>query len=145
MDAVHPMGLGTTFGGNPVAAAVASEVIDVVSDSLFLGRVRELGELMARRLVELSERYGIVGDVRGLGMMRALELVRDRRTKEPAPEETERVISAARSKGLLLLKGGAFGNVIRLHPPLTVERELLERGLDLLEEALREVSSGASK
>ncbi len=145
MDAVHPMGLGTTFGGNPVAAAVASEVIDVVSDSLFLGRVRELGELMARRLVELSERYGIVGDVRGLGMMRALELVRDRRTKEPAPEETERVISTARSKGLLLLKGGAFGNVIRLHPPLTVERELLERGLDLLEEALREVSSGASK
>jgi 4-aminobutyrate aminotransferase/(S)-3-amino-2-methylpropionate transaminase len=88
MDAVHPMGLGTTFGGNPVAAAVASEVIDVVSDSLFLERVRELGELMARRLVELSERYEIVGDVRGLGMMRALELVRDRRTKEPAPEET---------------------------------------------------------
>jgi 4-aminobutyrate aminotransferase/(S)-3-amino-2-methylpropionate transaminase len=78
-------------------------------------------------------------------MMRALELVRDRRTEEPAPEETDRVISTARSKGLLLLKGGAFGNVIRLHPPLTVERELPERGLDLLEETLREVSSGASK
>ncbi len=145
MDAVHPMGLGTTFGGNPVAAAVASEVIDVVSDGRFLERVREKGELMARRLGELRERYELVGDVRGLGMMRALELVRDGRTKEPAPEETERLISAARSRGLLLLKGGAFGNVIRLHPPLTVELELLERGMDLLEESLKEVSSGASR
>jgi len=145
MDAVHPMGLGTTFGGNPVAAAVASEVIDVVSDGRFLERVREMGGLMARRLEELQERYELVGDVRGLGMMRALELVRDRRTKEPAQEEAERVISAARSRGLLLLKGGAFGNVIRLHPPLTIERELLERGLDLLEEALKAVSPSPSE
>lgn len=140
MDAVHPMGLGTTFGGNPVAAAVATEVIEILTKDGVLERAVELGRVMERRLEEISERYELVGDVRGLGAMRALELVRDRRSKEPAAEETDRLISEARSRGLLLLKGGPFGNVIRLHPPLTIERELLERGLDVLEESLAEVS-----
>jgi len=140
MDAVHPMGLGTTFGGNPVAAAVASEVLEVMTSGGVLERAVELGRIMERRLLEISERYEIVGDVRGMGAMRALELVRDRRSKEPATEETDRLVAEARSRGLLLLKGGLFGNVVRLHPPLTIERELLERGLDLLEQSLAEIS-----
>ncbi len=90
--------------------------------------------------MEISERYEVVGDVRGMGAMRALELVRDRRSKEPATEETDRLVAEARSRGLLLLRGGLFGNVVRLHPPLTIERELLERGLDLLEQSLAGIS-----
>ncbi|MCS7094966.1 MAG: aspartate aminotransferase family protein [Thaumarchaeota archaeon] len=139
MDAVHPMGLGTTFGGNPVAAAVACKVLDAIWERRLFERASRIGEIISARVNQMAERFEIVGDVRGIGAMRAIELVRDKRTKEPASDTTEAVIEVARRKGLILLKGGLYGNVIRLHPPLTIEEELLEEGLNRLEESIGEV------
>ncbi|MCS6788277.1 MAG: aspartate aminotransferase family protein [Aigarchaeota archaeon] len=143
MDAVHPMGLGTTFGGNPIAAAVACKVLDAIGERRLLERAVRIGEIVAARFDLLAERFEIVGDVRGLGAMRAVEFVRNRRTKEPAASVTEAVIETARRKGLILLKGGLYGNVIRLHPPLTIEEGLLEEGLNRLEESIDEVQRQA--
>jgi len=87
----------------------------------------------------MADKYELIGDVRGLGVMQAIELVKDRKTKEPATDEVSKVIVKAREKGLLLLRAGLYLNVIRLHPPLTIEEELLNKGLDILEESLKEV------
>jgi len=97
--------------------------------------------MMRKRLEEMREKYELIGDVRGLGAMQAVELVKDRKSKEPAADETMRVINKAREKGLLLLRAGVYLNVIRLHPPLTIEEGELMRGLDILEESIREVVS----
>ncbi|MGB9828201.1 MAG: aspartate aminotransferase family protein [Thermosphaera sp.] len=139
MEKTHPGSFGGTYGGNPVSCAAALKVIEVMQRDRLPERAVELGEMVRKRLNELYEKYEIVGDVRGLGVMQAIELVKDRKTKEPASSETSKVIDKARDKGLLLLKAGLYHNVIRLHPPLTIEKEILEKGLDLLEESLKEV------
>jgi len=131
--------LGGTFGGNPVAAAVALKVIEIMIRDKIPERAERLGSIMRKRLSEMEEKFEIIGEVRGLGAMQAIELVRDRAIKEPAAEETGKIISVARRKGLLLLRAGPYMNVIRLHPPLTIEEELLHKGLDILEESIREV------
>jgi 4-aminobutyrate aminotransferase/(S)-3-amino-2-methylpropionate transaminase len=95
---------------------------------------------MKKRLEEMKERYEIIGDVRGLGVMQAIELVKNRGTKEAATEATSEVIKRARERGLLLLKAGLFSNVVRLHPPLTISEKMLDSGLDILEECIKEVS-----
>lgn len=133
--------LGTTFGGNPVACAVAAKVIEIMKRDDMARRAMILGEIIRKRLEEFYERYEIVGDVRGLGVMRAFELVKDRKTKEPAAAETSKLLEKARQKGLLLLKAGLYSNVVRFHPPLTIEEETLEKGLEKTEEALKEVFS----
>jgi len=130
---------GGTFGGNPVACAVALKVIEIMQRDRIPERAEKLGQMMRKRLDEMSEKYGLIGDVRGLGAMQAIELVKDRRTKEPAADETMKVINKAREKGLLLLRAGIYRNVIRLHPPLTIEEENLMKGLNILEDSLKEV------
>ncbi|PNV77936.1 MAG: aspartate aminotransferase family protein, partial [Thermoproteota archaeon] len=139
MDRTVPGSFGGTFGGNPVSCAVALKVIEIMQRDKIPERAERIGSIIRKRLNEMSERYEIIGDVRGLGAMQAIELVKDRETKEPAVEETSRLFDAARKKGLLLLKAGIYLNVIRIHPPLTIEEDLLNRGLDILEESLREV------
>ncbi len=137
MDAVHPGGLGGTYGGNPVAAAAALAVLDKIEREGLLARSRELGERVRARLREMQERHALVGDVRGRGMMNAIELVRDRGTKEPIDAETgTRIIQACLRDGLLVIKAGTYDNVIRLLPPLTIDEGLLEEGLQILDEAL---------
>ena len=133
MDAVGVGGLGGTFGGNPVACAAAAVVLDTVSSSGFRERAEELGRTIRGRL----EGMDVVGDVRGLGPMLALELVRDAESREPAPERTAAVVAAARERGLLLLSCGLYGNVIRLLPPLTIDAAELDEGLDILEASLQ--------
>ena len=130
MDAVHPGGLGGTFGGNPVACAAALAVIDELSATGFRKRSEEVGALLRRRLGEIAARQPVVGEVRGLGAMLALELA------EPTADAAKATTTAALAKGLLLLSCGVYGNVIRLLPPLTATDEELEHGLELLEEAL---------
>jgi 4-aminobutyrate aminotransferase len=130
MDAPPPGGLGGTFGGNPVACAAAAVVLDVVADPAFRARAEELGRTLRERLDAVAERFDVVGEVRGLGPMLALEL------RERSPELALRVTAAAFERGLLLLSCGLDGNVIRLLPPLTVADEELDRGLRLLEESL---------
>jgi 4-aminobutyrate aminotransferase len=130
MDAVHVGGLGGTFGGNPVACAAALAVLDELAKPDFARRAEHVGSLLRARLDEIAARQPLVGEVRGLGPMLALEL------REPTSDAAKATTAAAFEKGLLLLSCGLDGNVIRLLPPLTATDEELERGLSLLEEAL---------
>src|SRR6266516_1645359 len=130
MDAVHVGGLGGTFGGNPVACAAALAVLDELTAPGFAERAEHVGSLLRARLEEIAARQPLVGEVRGLGPMLALEL------REPTPDAAKATTAAAFEKGLLLLSCGLDGNVIRLLPPLTASDEELKRGLGLLEEAL---------
>jgi 4-aminobutyrate aminotransferase len=125
MDAVPPGGLGGTFGGNPLACVAAIAVLNEVRTLEFRARAEELGRRIRARLDALG-----AGEVRGLGPMLALEL------PEKSPERASRITAAARERGLLLLSCGMYGNVIRILMPLTIDDELLERGLGLLEEAV---------
>jgi 4-aminobutyrate aminotransferase/(S)-3-amino-2-methylpropionate transaminase len=136
MGAVHVGGLGGTFGGNPVACAAALEVIDAMERDGLLARAERLGESLMNGLRDLQDRFDVVGDVRGLGAMVAMELVADRRTKEPAKEAAARVIEECYRQGLIVLKAGTFDNVIRLLPPLTIDEGLVDEGLGLIEKAL---------
>jgi len=137
MDKIAKGSVGGTYGGNPVACSVALKVIEILRREGFLEKVGKLGKLMFDRLCELKERFEVIGDVRGKGMMLAVELVKDGKTKEPAVDEVEKLINKARKMGLLLLKAGLYGNVIRFHPPLTIEEEVLVKGLDVFEDALK--------
>jgi 4-aminobutyrate aminotransferase len=136
MDAPQPGGLGGTFGGNPVACAAALAVLDGLSSPGFRERAEQIAELLRTRLAGIAERLPVVGEVRGLGAMLAIELA------EPSGEASKAVTSAAREKGLVLLSCGLYGNVIRLLPPLSATDEELERGLSILEEALGDASPG---
>jgi 4-aminobutyrate aminotransferase / (S)-3-amino-2-methylpropionate transaminase / 5-aminovalerate transaminase len=136
MDAVHPGGLGGTFGGNPVSCAAALAVLDELSSPGFRERADQIARLLRTRLDEIASRQSIVGEVRGLGAMLALELT------EQSGDASKAVTTAAREKGLVLLSCGLYGNVIRLLPPLSATDEELERGLAILEEALGDASSG---
>jgi 4-aminobutyrate aminotransferase-like enzyme len=136
MDSVHPGGLGGTFGGNPVACAAALAVLDELSSPGFRERADQIAKLLRTRLDDLADKHALVGEVRGLGSMLALELV------EQTADAAKTVTAAAREKGLILLSCGLYGNVIRLLPPLSATDEELERGLAILEEALGDAGSG---
>ena len=130
MDAVPPGGLGGTFGGNPLSCAAAIAVLDAVAEPAFLKEATALGEQLRSRLDALQAKHAAIGDVRGLGPMLAFELA------EQAPEQASAIVAAAFERGLLLLACGMYGNVIRLLAPLTIDEEVLEQGLTLLEESL---------
>jgi 4-aminobutyrate aminotransferase / (S)-3-amino-2-methylpropionate transaminase / 5-aminovalerate transaminase len=136
MDAPHPGGLGGTFGGNPVACAAALAVLEKMSGTGFRERAEQIAKLLHTRLDEIAAKHPIVGEVRGLGAMLALELT------EQNGDVAKAVTTAARERGLVLLSCGLYGNVIRLLPPLSATDEELERGLGILEEALGDASSG---
>ncbi|HZB00597.1 MAG TPA: aminotransferase class III-fold pyridoxal phosphate-dependent enzyme, partial [Actinomycetota bacterium] len=137
MDAVHVGGLGGTYGGNPVAAAAALAVLEKIERERLLERSRAIGETIASRFARMQERFAVVGDARGRGAMRAIELVADRTTKEPLGADAMVAIGrAALERGVIVLTAGTYGNVVRLLPPITIDDGLLEEGLDLLDEAL---------
>jgi 4-aminobutyrate aminotransferase/(S)-3-amino-2-methylpropionate transaminase len=137
MDAVHVGGLGGTYGGNPVAAAAALAVLDLIERDGLLDRANVVGDAMMGRLRALEERHPQVGEVRGRGAMCAMELVEDPDTKEPLVADTmNRIAREALERGVIVLTAGTYGNVVRLLPPLTIEEPLLADGLDVLEEAV---------
>jgi 4-aminobutyrate aminotransferase/(S)-3-amino-2-methylpropionate transaminase len=137
MDAVHVGGLGGTYGGNPVAAAAALAVLDLIERDGLLERSRTLGERLHGRLLEMQGRHEIVGDVRGRGMMQAMELVGDRSTKEPLDgARGTGIVRRCLEQGVVVLKAGTYDNVIRLLPPLTIDEPLLDEALGILDEAL---------
>ncbi len=137
MDAVHPGGLGGTYGGNPVAAAAALAVLDTIEREGLLERSRSLGERVMARLREMQARHPLVGDVRGRGLMTAIELVADRGTKEPIDGPTgSAIVRLCLEEGVLILKAGTYDNVIRLLPPLTIDEGLLDEALDVLDDAI---------
>lgn len=140
MDAPQPGGLGGTFGGNPIACAAALGAIETLEQDGLLARAAHLGAAVERRFAALAERFTFVGEARGVGAMRALELVTDRATLEPDKARTDRVLARAAERGLLLLSAGLHGNVIRTLMPLVMTDPELEEGLSVLESCLGETA-----
>jgi len=140
MDAPNPGGLGGTYGGNPVACAAALAVLDVMHDERLPERAAKMGAVLEERMRGWASEYPLIGDVRVLGAMAALELVTDRLAQTPAAAETARVLVEARERGLILLRAGVHHNVIRTLMPLMIPDDQLEAGLDILEAALAAVS-----
>jgi 4-aminobutyrate aminotransferase/(S)-3-amino-2-methylpropionate transaminase len=141
MDAVQPGGLGGTFGGNPVACAAALGAIETLEREELPRRAAAIGAVVAGRFAGFAERFPFVGEARGVGAMRALELVRDRATLAPDKERTERVLALAASRGLLLLSAGLHGNVIRTLMPLVASDAEVAEGLAVLESCLADVAA----
>jgi 4-aminobutyrate aminotransferase/(S)-3-amino-2-methylpropionate transaminase len=141
MDAVHPGGLGGTYGGNPVACAAALGAIEtMVSDDL-PARARRIGEIMLPRLRKLAASHPVIADVRGRGAMLAIELTRPG-TLEPDTAAAAAVSRYCHSHGLVVLTCGTFGNVVRFLPPLVIGEGLLEEGLDILADAFAALQPG---
>jgi 4-aminobutyrate aminotransferase / (S)-3-amino-2-methylpropionate transaminase / 5-aminovalerate transaminase len=140
MDSPGLGGLGGTFGGNPLALAAAHAVLDVVEKEVLLERAEEIGARIETRAKSWAERFPLVGEVRRLGAMVGIELVRDRETREPAKKETAEVLKMSCKEGVIVLSAGTYGNVIRFLPPLVMKDEELEEGLAVVERCLEAVS-----
>jgi 4-aminobutyrate aminotransferase/(S)-3-amino-2-methylpropionate transaminase len=134
MDAVHPGGLGGTYGGNPIACAAALASIETMRELDLASAARHIESVARPRLEALAAKHAGIGEIRGRGAMLALELVVPGGT-EPDAAATAKVAKAAHESGLLLLTCGTYGNVIRLLPPLVISDDELDRGLTLLEQA----------
>ena len=139
MDAAHAGGLGGTYGGNPVACAGALGSIETMKELDLATRARHIETVMKARLGAMQEKYEIIGDVRGRGAMMAIELVKDPTTKEPNPDATAALAKACHQEGLLVLTCGTYGNVLRFLPPMVIGEELLNEGLDILEQAFTRI------
>jgi 4-aminobutyrate aminotransferase/(S)-3-amino-2-methylpropionate transaminase len=144
MDAPGVGGLGGTFAGNPLSCAAANAILDVFEHGDLLARADSVGEQFQKRAQEWKTRFDIIGDVRGLGAMRAIELVKSRDTREPAPDETKRVSQYCYEHGLITITAGTYGNVIRLLVPLVITDEQMNEGLNVLESALASVCTEQS-
>ncbi len=142
MDAPHEGSIGGTYSGNPVALAAASAVLDVIESEKLIDRAKALGEALRSRMKAWQDRFDAIGDVRGIGSMMAIELVKSRETKEPAPDLATRVIEESLKRGLLLLKAGLYGNCVRVLAPLVITDGELEEALDVWEEALGAALAG---
>jgi 4-aminobutyrate aminotransferase/(S)-3-amino-2-methylpropionate transaminase len=143
MDAPLPGMLGGTYSGNPVACAAAIAVLDLYEREDMAARSREIGLVVTDRFLKLQEQFPFVGDVRGLGGMVAMELVKDRATKEPDSRAASDILAEAHHHGLVLIKAGMYDNVIRVLVPLCVTDEQLQQGLDILEAACAMVAQVA--
>jgi 4-aminobutyrate aminotransferase len=133
----EPGAHATTFGGNLLACAAAMAGLDVLQKQRLADNAARLGKIALRRLQEMAGSYELIGDVRGKGLVLAVEFVKDRETKKPAVEERNKVVQAALNRGVLVFRGGQ--SAIRLAPPLIISQRELELGLDLFEQGLKEV------
>jgi 4-aminobutyrate aminotransferase/(S)-3-amino-2-methylpropionate transaminase len=137
----HPQvgGLGGTYAGNPVACRAGLAVIEQFKKKNLLARGENIGEKVMEKFKEFQERYEVVGDVRGLGAMVGMELVTDRKTKEPATTLTKQLINLCREKGLLMISAGTHSNIIRPLMPLVITDQQLDQGLSIIKECLDEL------
>ncbi len=136
MDAVAPGTIGGTFCGNPLACAAALKTIEIMERDHLADRACEIGKKVMDRYKEMAEKYPVIGDARGMGAMVGIEFVKNRETKEPAPELTSKIINDCASMGLIVEVAGTYHNVIRLLAPLVMTDEQLEAGLDIFERAV---------
>jgi len=139
-DAFRPGEHLSTFGGNPVSCAAAIANIQYMQEAKLPEQAAEKGDWLMGRLQEFQERHALIGDVRGKGLMVGVELVVDRKTKEPAVKQTKAVRDYCREQGLLVGSGGSLGNVIRFQPPLVITGDQLGQALSILDNALAAVS-----
>src|SRR5262245_12510586 len=145
MDAPPDSAIGGTYVGNPVAQAAALAVLDVVEEEGLCDRAASLGETIRARMTAWQNRFEAIGDVRGVGAMLAIEMVRDRETKEPAGDLATAVVDEAAARGLLLLKAGVYSNAIRVLLPLVIEDAELDEALDVWEESLEAALSSGGR
>ena len=138
MDAPMPGGLGSTFAGNAVSCAAGLAVLDVMEEEGIIARAQKLGEHVGARLhaMQSDPRFACIGDVRGLGPMLAVEFVKHRMSKEPAPEIVKRISAKAAERGLIVISCGIYSNVVRVLMPLTMSVELADEGLAILEASI---------
>ncbi len=140
MDAPDVGGLGGTYGGNPLACAAALTVLQVFEEEGLVERGRRIGEIIQERLQGMHDEYPLVGEVRALGAMAALELVKDRQTRVPAPDETTTALQYCHEHGLIIIRAGLHNNVVRTLIPLVATNAQVTTGLGILERALDHVS-----
>jgi 4-aminobutyrate aminotransferase/(S)-3-amino-2-methylpropionate transaminase len=139
MDAPGPGGLGGTFAGNPLSCAAANAVIDILEQGNMLERACQIGEVFNQRARAWQSQFELIGDVRGLGGMQAIELVKSRENREPAPDETKKITQYCYEHGLITITAGSYGNVIRVLVPLVITDEQMNEALDILESAFAAV------
>ena len=139
MDSVHPWGLGGTYGSNPVASAAALAVLEVFEEEDMLGKAKALGKKLNERFEAFRKKYPIVGEIRGLGAMLGLALVKGEK-REPAADEAKKLAAFCLERGLIILVCGTYSNVVRVLVPFVISDEQLEKGLAILEQGLAEVS-----
>lgn len=145
MDAVPPGGIGGTYGGNPLACRAGLAVFEAFDQDNLLSKAERLGNAVKRRFAAFKKNYELIGDERGLGAMRAIEFVSDRAAKTPCPEAAKGVAKYCQDNGLLVLSCGNFGNCIRVLMPLVITNDQLRRGLDIMEDGIREVTKNLGK
>jgi 4-aminobutyrate aminotransferase-like enzyme len=131
----------STFGGNPVTCATAKAVIEVIEEDDLKTNAAVVGQHFRQKLEQLQEKHALIGDVRGMGLMQALELVEDRKTKKPAAKETNAILEECRKAGLLVGKGGLYGNVIRMSPPLNITKADVDEAYKMLDKAFAAVEA----
>jgi 4-aminobutyrate aminotransferase/(S)-3-amino-2-methylpropionate transaminase len=144
MDSVHPSGVGTTFGGNPIGCRAGLAVFDIIESEGLLERANVVGTRIRARFTELQRDYPVIGDVRGIGAMAAMELVKDPETKEPAGDFAKAFRARLFENGVVNVGAGTYHNVVRILVPLTIEDSTLARGLDILEQTLQQVGKGVT-
>lgn len=140
MDSVHTSGIGGTYGGNPLTCEAALAVFDIFETEDLLAKAKKLGETLQSTLKGFQEKHAIIGDVRGIGPMIAMELVTDRETKTPAPDKTKQLVKFCFDRNLIILACGTYGNVIRFLMPLVITEEQLATGLEIIENGLTAIS-----
>ncbi|HEY5676454.1 MAG TPA: aspartate aminotransferase family protein [Myxococcales bacterium] len=128
----------STFGASPISMAAASATLSVIEEEKLLFNTQMMGQALREGLMSLQERFPGIGDVRGMGLMQGVELVKDRTSKEPDPQGTNRLMEATRKRGLLIGKGGLYGNALRIAPPMVVNKSQVDEALRLLAESLSE-------
>jgi 4-aminobutyrate aminotransferase/(S)-3-amino-2-methylpropionate transaminase len=139
MDAPGPGGLGGTFAGNPLSCEAALAVLDLFEEEGLFERANQIGDHFQKRAREWQERYPIIGNVRGLGAMQAIELVKSQETREPAADETKQIVQYCYEHGVITISAGSYSNVIRVLVPLVITEDQLDEALDVLESALQSV------
>jgi 4-aminobutyrate aminotransferase/(S)-3-amino-2-methylpropionate transaminase len=140
MKDTYPGSLGGTYGGNPIACATGLKVLELIKREKIVEHSAKMGTHLRPMLEEMKEKYEIIGDVRGLGPMLAMEFVTDKKSKTPNPDASSKVIKTCLSSGLMILKAGLYNNCVRLHPPLTIEDDVLDAGMEILEKAVKKAS-----
>ncbi len=139
MDAPHLGGIGGTYSGSPIAVVAAHETVKQINTPEFLDRATHVGNIIVSRLIAMSEKFSIIGDIRGLGAMLVVEFVKDRKTKEPDMDFAMAVIKKCVSNGLILIRAGLYTNCIRFLPPIVITDEQLNEGMDVIEQAIADV------
>jgi 4-aminobutyrate aminotransferase-like enzyme len=131
----------STFGGNPVTCVAAKATIDLIEEDRLMDNAHELGAHFRQGLEALKEKHAVIGDVRGMGLLQGIELVKDRQTKEPATELVNQVLERLRANGLIVGKGGLYGNVVRMSPPLNISKGDIDAALRILDKSLAEATA----